>query len=55
VAILSGLSGLGNTESLSSITDACLEDFGTLIYLVSPASDYLTGRVIFLGGGWMAS
>jgi 2-deoxy-D-gluconate 3-dehydrogenase len=27
----------------------------TLIYLVSPASDYLTGRVIFLDGGWMAS
>ena len=28
---------------------------GTAIYLASPASDYLTGRVIFLDGGWMAS
>jgi len=28
---------------------------GTIVYLVSPASDYLTGRVIFLDGGWMAS
>ncbi len=27
----------------------------TIVYLVSPASDYLTGRVIFLDGGWMAS
>ena len=25
------------------------------IYLVSPDSGYLTGRVIFLDGGWMAS
>lgn len=28
---------------------------GTATYLASPASDYLTGRVIFLDGGWMAS
>lgn len=28
---------------------------GTVVYLASPASDYLTGRVIFLDGGWMAS
>lgn len=28
---------------------------GTVIYLAAPASDYLTGRVIFLDGGWMAS
>lgn len=28
---------------------------GTVTYLASPASDYLTGRVIFLDGGWMAS
>jgi NAD(P)-dependent dehydrogenase (short-subunit alcohol dehydrogenase family) len=28
---------------------------GTAIYLASHASDYLTGRVIFLDGGWMAS
>jgi NAD(P)-dependent dehydrogenase (short-subunit alcohol dehydrogenase family) len=28
---------------------------GTAIYLAAPASDYLTGRVIFLDGGWMAS
>ncbi|KPJ75834.1 MAG: hypothetical protein AMJ54_13815 [Deltaproteobacteria bacterium SG8_13] len=28
---------------------------GTAIYLASAASDYLTGRVIFLDGGWMAS
>jgi NAD(P)-dependent dehydrogenase (short-subunit alcohol dehydrogenase family) len=28
---------------------------GTIVYLVSAASDYLTGRVIFLDGGWMAS
>jgi hypothetical protein len=28
---------------------------GTLIYLVSSASDYLSGRVFFLDGGWMAS
>jgi NAD(P)-dependent dehydrogenase (short-subunit alcohol dehydrogenase family) len=27
---------------------------GTIVYLVSSASDYLTGRVIFLDGGWMA-
>jgi len=28
---------------------------GTVVYLASSASDYLTGRVIFLDGGWMAS
>ena len=28
---------------------------GTVVYLASPASDYVTGRVIFLDGGWMAS
>lgn len=28
---------------------------GTAVYLASAASDYLTGRVIFLDGGWMAS
>ena len=28
---------------------------GTAVYLASSASDYLTGRVIFLDGGWMAS
>jgi len=28
---------------------------GTAIYLAAPASDYLTGRVIFLDGGWMAA
>ena len=28
---------------------------GTVTYLAAPASDYLTGRVIFLDGGWMAS
>jgi NAD(P)-dependent dehydrogenase (short-subunit alcohol dehydrogenase family) len=28
---------------------------GTVVYLASAASDYLTGRVIFLDGGWMAS
>jgi len=28
---------------------------GTIVFLVSRASDYLTGQVIFLDGGWMAS
>lgn len=28
---------------------------GTVVYLASSASDYLTGRVLFLDGGWMAS
>ncbi|MEW6263264.1 MAG: glucose 1-dehydrogenase [Thermodesulfobacteriota bacterium] len=28
---------------------------GTIVYLASAASDYLTGRVIYLDGGWMAS
>jgi NAD(P)-dependent dehydrogenase (short-subunit alcohol dehydrogenase family) len=28
---------------------------GTAIYLAAPASDYLTGRVIYLDGGWMAA
>ena len=27
---------------------------GTLLYLASPASDYLTGQVIFLDGGFTA-
>lgn len=34
----------------------CPEDIvGTAVYLASAASDYLTGSVIFLDGGWMAS
>jgi NAD(P)-dependent dehydrogenase (short-subunit alcohol dehydrogenase family) len=28
---------------------------GTVVYLASAALDYVTGRVIFLDGGWMAS
>ena len=28
---------------------------GTVVYLASAASNYVTGRVIFLDGGWMAS
>jgi 2-deoxy-D-gluconate 3-dehydrogenase len=26
-----------------------------VLYLVSPAGDYLTGEVIFIDGGWMSS
>lgn len=28
---------------------------GTVVFLCSPASDYLTGQIIFLDGGWMAA
>jgi 2-deoxy-D-gluconate 3-dehydrogenase len=32
------------------------EDIGNaVLYLVSPAGDYLTGEVIFIDGGWMSS
>lgn len=32
------------------------EDIGnTVLFLASPASDYLTGEVIFVDGGWMAA
>jgi len=40
---------------VSLVTGTPDDIIGTIVYLVSPASDYLSGRVIFLDGGWMAS
>jgi NAD(P)-dependent dehydrogenase (short-subunit alcohol dehydrogenase family) len=32
------------------------EDIGnTVLFLASPASDYITGEVIYIDGGWMAA
>jgi NAD(P)-dependent dehydrogenase (short-subunit alcohol dehydrogenase family) len=32
------------------------QDIGNaVLYLASPAADYLTGEVIFIDGGWMSS
>ena len=28
---------------------------GTVIFLCSPASDYLTGQIVYVDGGWLAS
>ena len=28
---------------------------GTVIFLCSAASDYLTGQIIYVDGGWLAS
>jgi NAD(P)-dependent dehydrogenase (short-subunit alcohol dehydrogenase family) len=40
---------------VSLVTGTPDDIIATIVYLVSPASDYLSGRVIFLDGGWMAS
>ena len=41
--------------NVSLVTGTPDDIVGTIVYLVSAASDYLTGRIIFRDGGWMAS